>query len=207
MNIDKFDTIEIMKELEDKELVSNKIKSKSKPKSINLTRSKSNNDSLSIEKKSSEKEEKVFNYVVEKINTEIMSKLKTIKKFCGFDEKGLFYITIQMSRTINKDFNLFTINWLESLKTVSKADSKPTVSPNKNMTFKPFVSEKSKKLSMNFRRKIQSVNYLIKQEVESHIGRFFADRNSINLDSDKFNLNYVKLLLIKKQKDEKYIKR
>ncbi len=159
MNVDKFDTNEIMKELEVKDVVSNKIKSKSKPKSINLIRSKSNNDSLSIEKQTSVKEEKVFNFVVDKINTEIMSKLKTIKKFCGFDEKGLFYITIQMSKTINKDFNLFTINWLESLKNVSRVDSKPAVSTNKNMTFKPFVSEKSKKLSLNFRRKIQSVNY------------------------------------------------
>ena len=157
MNIDKFKTKDIIKELEEKELANNKVRSKSNSKPIILIKSKSNTESNALEKHTPEKEEKVCKYVIEKINSEIISKLKITKKYYGYDEKGLFYITVQMSKTINKDFNLFTINWLESLKNISKGDSQPSSSPNKNMTFRPNVNEKSKKLSLNFRRKIQSV--------------------------------------------------
>ena len=152
MNLEKFDTNDILREIAEKEqqFHSNK----------NDLKSSSKNKHMSFEKigdKISNEDEKINKYIIDKINTEILSKLKITKKYCGFDEKGNFYITMQMSKTINRDFNIFGINCLNSFYDNKKQLTSSSLFESKNMTFKPCIDEKSKKLSLKFRRKIQSV--------------------------------------------------
>lgn len=46
---------------------------------------------------------------------------------------------------------------------------------------------------------------MLLEEVDAHLGKFHPDRNSPPvINSNKFDLNYIQLLLIKKKKQEKY---
>ena len=73
------------------------------------------------------------------------------------DENGDYYITIPMSKNINKDFNLLSINWSNYNHVHNKEKNKQVSGTINSNTFKPIINSNSKKLSINFRRKIQSV--------------------------------------------------
>ena len=57
----------------------------------------------------------------------------------------------------NKDFNLLSINWSNYNHVHNKEKNKQVSGTINSNTFKPIINSNSKKLSINFRRKIQSV--------------------------------------------------
>ena len=149
VNKHKFNLIEILTEFKEKkksELLKSKSKSQEKF-TINVSKPNQN-----------EEKRGVNNYILEKINNEIISRIRNVKKYGGLDEKGIYYITIPMSKNINKDFNLLSINW-SNFNHILKKESNKKNNTNSNIinSFKPIINVKSKKLSVNFRRKIQSV--------------------------------------------------
>ena len=113
-----------------------------------------------ISKTRAEEKREINNFILEKINDEIVSRIKIMKKYGGLDEKGVYYISIPISKNINKDFNLLSINWSNYNHIHNKENNKKNTSNTKaSYSFKPIINSKSKKLSVNFRRKIQSVQY------------------------------------------------
>ena len=144
----KFNISQICTQMENQrnELIKSKSRSQEK---ISLNK-------ISKKTKAEEKRE-INNFVLEIINNEIASRIKVIKKYGGLDENGVYYITIPMSKNINKDFNLLSINWSNYNHVHNKEKNKQVSGTINSNTFKPIINSNSKKLSINFRRKIQSV--------------------------------------------------
>ena len=151
INKHKFNLPEITCELKEK-YMNEMIKSKS--------RSQEKFSFNKISKTRAEEKREINNFILEKINDEIVSRIKIMKKYGGLDEKGVYYISIPISKNINKDFNLLSINWSNYNHIHNKENNKKNTSNTKaSYSFKPIINSKSKKLSVNFRRKIQSVQY------------------------------------------------
>ena len=125
-------------------------------KSKSRSQEKISLNKISKKTKAEEKRE-INNFVLEIINNEIASRITVIKKYGGLDENGVYYITIPMSKNINKDFNLLSINWSNYNHVHNKEKNKQVSGTINSNTFKPIINSNSKKLSINFRRKIQSV--------------------------------------------------
>lgn len=142
VNKSKFNVAEIAGELK-KESIGPKAKSKSQEK-ISTT---------SITPDDQKRE--VNAYILNRINKEITSRIKVTKKYGGLDENGELYIPIEMAKSINKDFNLLCVNWSNHNQIHNK--HKPSHHHSNSLSFKPAINNNSKKLSINFRQKIQSV--------------------------------------------------
>jgi len=140
-----------------------------------------------------------------KINEHIISKIKNSKKYVGCDENNNIYISLQMAEDIHKDFNFLSINNSNANHVYKKTTSRP------QMSFKPTTNPNSDLLSNNFRRKIQidisESNMDLTDKIKSnHTAKNQQNKNSIELEytqENKFNINYINSLLIKKKKREK----
>ena len=120
-----------------------------------LLKSEIKDEELSSMIKSRKKE--INQYILAKVNEEILSKIKTSKKYVGFDENNSLYISNKMSDNIHKDFNFLSINNSNANHVFSNKDkNQKTI-----MTFRPTTNPNSDKLSSNFRRKIQIVIYTV----------------------------------------------
>lgn len=128
-------------------------KSKTESKSKNLKESqKKEKERLKEEKKRTK---------LKLINEEIVSKVRTTKKYGGFDDQNKFIISLQLNELINKEFNLLYINYSNNAFFNQKEINIEGKSKLKcAMKFKPEINRNSELLSANFRRKIQSVYYL-----------------------------------------------
>ncbi len=138
-----------MTEIKEKNKTELKLKSKSR-------------DKLGVIKKGqlsqAEQKKEINKYILDKINQELISNIKVSKKYGGTDENGIYRITIPMSKNINKDFNLLSVNWSNYNHMNNKENQKKIATSNcSNLTFKPIINSNSKRLSVNFRRKIQNV--------------------------------------------------
>jgi hypothetical protein len=95
--------------------------------------------------------------ILKKIKADIKSKVNNTKKYCSFDNDGVFIISFENSKIINRDFFMFYINWsnhlyksVKSLR-IAECDKKFFYE-----TFKPEINPKSAQLFSEFRRKINS---------------------------------------------------
>ena len=92
-----------------------------------------------------------------KIQEDINAKIKMSKKYCSFDETNNFILSIPNAKQINKDFNLFYVNWSSNnylaLKSVYLEEAEKHNNPG---VYKPKINEKSAKLFTEFRKKLQN---------------------------------------------------
>jgi len=96
--------------------------------------------------------------ILKEINDDILSKIKTTRKYGGFDDQNKFFISLPVSELINKEFNLLYINYSNNAFFNQKQNNKESKTRLKcAMKFKPEINRNSEILSANFRRKIQSV--------------------------------------------------
>ncbi len=102
-------------------------------------------------KKEIEKEQ-----IMKKIQEDIITKVKISKRYCSFDDSHSFLLSFENAKQINKDFNLFYVNWSTNnylaLKTSYYEESEKTNIPG---SYKPKINEKSAKLFTEFRKKLQ----------------------------------------------------
>jgi hypothetical protein len=152
INKHNYNIPQILTEINEKNKTELKIKSKSRDK-LGVIK----NGQLS----QAEQKKEINKIILDKVNQELISKIKVAKKYGGTDENGMYYITIPMSKNINKDFNLLSVNWSNYNHMNNKENQKKISTTNtSNLTFKPIINSKSKRLSVNFRRKIQNVYIL-----------------------------------------------
>jgi len=110
-----------------------------------------------------------------------------------------------MAEDIHKDFNFLSINNSNANRVCKKAEPRP------QMSFKPTTNPNSDLLSSNFRRKIRidvsESNMDLTDKIKSNHTTKNQQKNSIELieysQENKFNINYINSLLIKKKKREK----
>ena len=108
-------------------------------------------EELEIEKKCMKKE--INQYILVRVNEEILSKIKIKRRYVGFDEKYNLLISSKMSESIHKAFNFLSINNSNANHAFFKKEN----SHKLVFTFRPTTNPNSDKLSSNFRRKIQIV--------------------------------------------------
>ena len=92
--------------------------------------------------------------LIDKINSEISSRLILKKKFGGYDENNNFIITFDQAKKIHKDFLILSTNWYKSIinnKNKNNTKENLTIEP---LTFKPKINPKSAKIGDEYRRKI-----------------------------------------------------
>lgn len=94
--------------------------------------------------------------LLKKLNDDIISRTKVIKKYGGLDENNNFLISLTAACQINKDFNLLYINYSNNAFLNQRENHKESKT-KKTLQFKPVINPMSDKLSINFRRRIQSV--------------------------------------------------
>ena len=92
--------------------------------------------------------------LLKEVDLELTKRIKTNKRFVGYDDDNNQIINLQMSHLIRKHFNPLSINYFS--KENFSEDNKFT-SIQSNNTFKPSTNAASDKLSSNFRRKIKNV--------------------------------------------------
>ena len=121
--------------------------------------------------------------ILSRISADINNKIKVSKKYCSFDNDNAFILSFSNAKLINHDFCLFYVNWSSYEYNVAKLMRKEDTQGKLNtMPFKPTIDQKSAKMFMGFRRKIQNDN-----------------ANNPHLD----NMNYIEMLVLKKKKQEK----
>jgi hypothetical protein len=117
---------------------------------------KNQKDSLKKDKERLKEERK--RAILTEINQDILSKIKTTRKYGGFDDQNKFIISLPIGELINKEFNLLYINYSNNAFFNQKQTNKESKTRLKcAMKFKPEINRNSEVLSANFRRKIQSV--------------------------------------------------
>ena len=93
------------------------------------------------------------------VDQEITKKIKTNKKYIGYDDNGNLCINLQMANLIHKHFGLLSINYFsKENQTNNENQIKSNITVNPNNTYKPNTNPNSNKLSTNFRKKIKAVN-------------------------------------------------
>ncbi len=128
--------------------------------------------------------------LMDKINSELKSKIILNKKYGGYDEASNYIITFEQSKKIHKDFLCFSTNWYKSIRNTKNKVKELENLATESVTFKPKINPKSAKIGEEYRRRIIS-------ELDSEM----KNKNNQNLN----NLDYIELLNLKKKKQEKYI--
>lgn len=117
---------------------------------------------LKAKKKGDKVEEKTIKeiekeQIMVKIQEDTNSKVKITKKYCSFDENNKFLLSFANSRLINRDFNLFYVNWSTNTYTTLKNEFYDIAEKNNIPgTYKPKINDKSAKLFLEFRKKLQN---------------------------------------------------
>jgi hypothetical protein len=104
-------------------------------------------------------------------------------RYGAFDSNGNYLVTIEKAKLINKDYQLFYVNYISN-QGKSKNINYDNTQFNSEATFKPQIDKKSNKLYNEYRRKV------------------LEDPNSSN-NSVKNHLDYIDKLIMKKRKKEK----
>jgi len=97
-----------------------------------------------------------------KIEEDIKSKTKIAKKYVCIDENDHIIISFEQAKLIKKDFNQLYMNWsnYDGSSKLNNKKSKNSLGGCKDITFKPQISDKSRELYVEYRKKILSV-YLL----------------------------------------------
>lgn len=174
----------ILKAFQDKEKENEKSKNQSNtPNKINNVNNNVNenkldkNGNLIIDKN-----------LIDKINSELKSKIILSKKYGGYDDANNFIITFEQSKKIHKDFLCFSTNWYKSIRNIKNKAKEIESLAAESTTFKPKINPKSAKIGEEYRRKIIS-----ELDIE------MKNRNNQNLN----NLDYIEILNLKKKRQEK----
>lgn len=123
-------------------------------KEIKVEKKKKKPSAEDKEREKSEKKKKLL----EKLNEEIVKKVKTTRKYASFDENFKLVIPLALAEQINNHFNLLYINYSSNVFLNQKESNKESKTRLKGtMLFKPKINANSEKLSINFRKKIKNV--------------------------------------------------
>jgi len=95
--------------------------------------------------------------ILSKISTDINSKIVTQARYCSFDADKIFMISFDNSKLINRDFNIFYINFMNSNSIVKKKSLDKIQNRESGRVFKPSINPNSEKLSHEYRKKLAKV--------------------------------------------------
>ncbi len=95
--------------------------------------------------------------ILKKVQEEFTKKVKTSKKYTSLDNDNEFFINFNNSKAINKDFNVFYVNWSNHM--FSQMKQTKLEEAEKNMmtsTFKPKINDNSAKIFNEYRKKVHT---------------------------------------------------
>jgi len=149
---------------------------------------------------------------LETINEENIKQITKSRKFVGFNNSDNVIISLQMSKIIQKEFSLLSLNYVNGKYQFNNnpnhnLEGKSTTSGNNvnTLTFKPVTNQNSNILSQNYRKKIQNELENEMSSIKSHHHDQIRSNSSAGKrDYDEnFNINYINMLLIKRKKKDK----
>jgi len=80
-----------------------------------------------------------------------------MRKYIGIDDHDHIIITFEQAKLINKDFNQLYMNWSNYDGSSKLNNKKSKKSVEVNETFKPKISDKSRELYLEYRKKMFTV--------------------------------------------------
>ena len=167
--------------------------------------------------------------LINKIDQDLRAKInpKFIKKYISKDFNEHIIITFEQAKLINKDFNQLYMNWsnYDGQSKLNNKKSKKLLDEEKTL-FKPKISEKSRELYQEYRKKMFSDEDLRDRQELSHVysmdGKemeakdysIIKSSNNINNNShlsgaralsprNESNLQYINMMILKKQKKDR----
>jgi len=126
--------------------------------------------------------------VLAKISTEVDAKIVKNGRYVGFDQEGNLLITFPKAKMINRDFNLFYINFMTG--SAVNLSKKPETASSDNEMFKPKINENSEKLYDQYRKRVYDL-----ENSNENLHK--------NQDKKENHTEYIDKLILKKKKQEK----
>lgn len=99
--------------------------------------------------------------ILQKIAEEIEKKVTTPTKYGGYDAEDNFILTYEKAKLVNRDFNIFYVNFMNSKILSAGKQTKDKAQTKAEPAFRPSINPHSNRLYTEYRKKVlNTVNFL-----------------------------------------------